>query len=674
MPRRKRDVASPLDARTLRLLATTGTRSGLTNSLIALAQAGWLQEDKVAELTQLHKGSIRRKMHVAIGQHGLADTPYGKVVQSMDLPGFGRWKFCHPAALLWYLCTLSLGFFVMVRDAAASNGGRLNIVIYIDELCPGNPFRPERSRTLQACYWTVPQFPQHVLQRTSCWPTFGTLRSTVAKNLGGVSAFARIILQTFASMFEDGMSFTHSETGSANMSFVAEFGFGGWLADEKALKEINSTKGASGTKPCQTCHNVYAKRNESAIPAGSNAVTISCTDEARFEHNTDESWYEQYDAIASVENAQVRAAMQTKLGINVDEKSLPHCNALRMYHGPVKKSLRDWQHTCVGGGVANVEIARFVRALLAYRGPNQSRITLDHIHHWFRQWTLPATHGTVDVHWISKNRLGKHMKCLNSFSGTVLSIVPIMTAYAVAIIPAHGHTLSVHRQCMEKLCEMLSIFRMGAKSVLPHLARLRRVIAEHARLFITAYPDAARPKFHHLFHISDNVMFVGALLSCFTAERKHKDTKRVATYMFRHIDNTVIDDLVAQQCDAMVDNANILKMSYQVDPAQMSLPGGAKLLRSSKCVLPCSEVGKKDIVWLKDDSVGEVVSFWASSTNADDIKAELSIYEAAGGDAYTATGQKRFADALSIAEPLVYRMHDDDADTIVVIRPLSIYR
>ena len=122
----------------------------------------------------------------------------------------------------------------------------MRIVLYIDEICPGNPLRPEKSRTLQAIYWAIIEWPAWMLQRTAAWPVFGTLRSTIVEKLpGGVAYLMSRVLQVFFSAA--GHSMEHGVTivnGTNNLLMTARFG--GFLADEKAHNQIGDSKGASG--------------------------------------------------------------------------------------------------------------------------------------------------------------------------------------------------------------------------------------------------------------------------------------------------------------------------------------------------------------------------------------------------------------------------------------------
>ena len=65
--------------------------------------------------------------------------------------------------------------------------------------------------------------------------------------------------------------------------------FAGFIADEKAHKELSSTKGASGSKPCINCSNIFKATQLAAIALG--AITIACTDPSLFQPMTNELVY-----------------------------------------------------------------------------------------------------------------------------------------------------------------------------------------------------------------------------------------------------------------------------------------------------------------------------------------------------------------------------------------------
>ena len=101
------------------------------------------------------KRSLRTQVQVATEGHSKFVTPYGPVVQRIRIGAhkLEYWENCHPFAYLWYMTHISPTFAdAMMRRTRV--GRPLRLVIFADELCPGNPFRPEKSRTLMCIYWS----------------------------------------------------------------------------------------------------------------------------------------------------------------------------------------------------------------------------------------------------------------------------------------------------------------------------------------------------------------------------------------------------------------------------------------------------------------------------------------------------------------------------------------
>ena len=129
----------------LRTLVAQGrqTKSSLASTLQVLKEQGRLAE-----------GATKRQLRVASEHHANQDTAYGKVVQRVDLNlnGLKYLDIVHPLAFLYYLCRISASFGKLMYDCCSS-GHPLRLVLYADEMNPGSPFRPEKSRVLQCIYW-----------------------------------------------------------------------------------------------------------------------------------------------------------------------------------------------------------------------------------------------------------------------------------------------------------------------------------------------------------------------------------------------------------------------------------------------------------------------------------------------------------------------------------------
>ena len=103
----------------------------------------------------------------------------------------------------------------------------------------------ERSKQ---CIWAFAEWPPWLLARTGAWPVFGIPRSKISKEVvGEISRLMKLVLQTFfpaeGTSFQVGIVICNNE----KVSTYLKASFGGFLADEKALKEIHDSKGASGT-------------------------------------------------------------------------------------------------------------------------------------------------------------------------------------------------------------------------------------------------------------------------------------------------------------------------------------------------------------------------------------------------------------------------------------------
>ena len=159
--------------------ASTTSKTDLVTILKTLRRNGML-----SDIAPWDESMGRRELQHAIEAHGNAMTPYGAVVQQMPLgiPELQSWDFINLFALLYYLSSKSKIFSDLMRTAmSGSRDNCLNIVLYVDEVTPGNPFRFDQARCIQCVYWCFLEWPSWVLSRRDIWPIFGILRSSVTK-------------------------------------------------------------------------------------------------------------------------------------------------------------------------------------------------------------------------------------------------------------------------------------------------------------------------------------------------------------------------------------------------------------------------------------------------------------------------------------------------------------
>lgn len=285
------------------------TKSGLARILQTLNNRGYLK-DPLVNAPSLR--SHRRSIQTAVESDGLKEwTPYGFVIQEFDL-GVDTVHYINPFSLLHHLCVKFGLFYELLCTTIDQSRNRLRILIYVDEINPGDPLHPDPQRMLQAVYWTFCDFPSWFLQRTDAWFCFGLIRSLVIYEMpGGMSEFCDKVLQLFFP--KDGLSWSNGVTvRHDDRSRVVAADFFGLLADEKALKEIFDITGQAGSYPCfdhiNVCNRWVAVDNETRFKMWD-------PDRSKLIRMTRDHLDVKVDHLRSA-NATLQKQSQTKLGLN----------------------------------------------------------------------------------------------------------------------------------------------------------------------------------------------------------------------------------------------------------------------------------------------------------------------------------------------------------------------
>ena len=124
-----------------KLACAGGSKTRLVDAMMSLKKAGWLDKSIIEQCTDR---TVRQRLSKATDAHCKASTPYGRVVQSMEIghAKLKQWDFAHPIAYMYYLAVISVAFADLLTSMNEC-GVPTNLIIYLDEICPG-------SRTLFA--------------------------------------------------------------------------------------------------------------------------------------------------------------------------------------------------------------------------------------------------------------------------------------------------------------------------------------------------------------------------------------------------------------------------------------------------------------------------------------------------------------------------------------------
>ena len=169
------------------------SKTALRNVLSVLSKHDVLREDM-----QATKRSRKRSMQTSVDQLALAGTPYGPVMQSIEL-GDLEWDIVNPFAVLHQLSSVSTDFGNLLSNIMETLApAPLRIVLYVDECQPGNCLRPDYAHKMQRICWTfgLPGLVAAAHRGVACSRTIAVIGW--CENARG-SAVIKTVLQVFFS-------------------------------------------------------------------------------------------------------------------------------------------------------------------------------------------------------------------------------------------------------------------------------------------------------------------------------------------------------------------------------------------------------------------------------------------------------------------------------------------
>ena len=548
--------------------------------------------------------AVRKRLAVPLQDLREMQSPYGPLIRHVSAFGVSTVEVVNPHAYLYHMAKISDEMSDLLFDASAGGDRAVRIVLYMDSIAPGNPLRPEKSRTTECLYWTIVDFPDHVLSNVIGWFVFSTIRrTTMDDDIGGPSVFMRIALQEFWNSdvgrpdFERGVM-VDCRRGAC----LIRASFAGFLADEKALKEFMGLKGAGGSKPCIVCRNVVQFVDADCM-AGSRYVGIDVVDRRLLEHQSNDDIYRIIDRLKHTRAhspAQLKHEEQV-FGVSYVEGGLLFDDQSRLRVRPVDHYIRDPMHVLLSGGVASTHTAVLLAALADLPGARAQAQA------FVGCFVMPKAGGRNPRCLLDDKRVtDDHMRC---FASELLDLAPLLLAFLQDAI-APRDLLVDNVRCYSLLVRILQICTMGARRGASFVDELRRCVDEHHALYKRLYPSAIKPKWHQMLHIPDDAADLGLLLSCFVTERKHKTVKRAAVWTFRHYDHTLIADVVYRELENLRSSTVLFSKESLISPVAVH-----DMEASNNASFVFGEVRQGDLVACRGGRIMEAQKFWGKSNS-----------------------------------------------------------
>ena len=280
---------------------------------------------------------------------------------------------------------------------------------------------------------------------------------------------------------------------------------------------------------------------------------------------------------------------------------------------------------------------------------NELGIKFQHLRDFADLCTLPSKWGKLDPHALDDNRFKKDT--LTSFASTLLTLVPIIHMFLEAFVQCVSPQVV---RCFTRLHHICGLLKAGSENAVHYADTLRRLIKLHQDEFVEIYGDVLKPKWHHIFHVPDNMVFVGRALSCFATERKHKGIKRSALYIFRDMEHTVLHDVVTKSFEQLQSGHDLFKKEFLVNPYSVAVADNA-LQRSTSAVLVTGEACKGDIALFTSGEAGRILAFWQAP--GETVAIEVDIYENVQGDVRLISedhATRRFIESGSMVDTCIW--------------------
>ncbi|CAE7455171.1 unnamed protein product, partial [Symbiodinium sp. CCMP2592] len=482
----------------------------------------------VKEADSLPAGISQSSVKRARDKRMAAETPFGPMIKQWKLGkrtgGEIAIDYLDPAACPWHrlnCCELFRSFMLeMLHRKQATINSRWGIVLYSDEVSPGNQLKVTNARKLQTFYWSFREFGTS-LTREDAWLLLTTVRSkTVADLPDGLSQLAKHCMLSFS---EDDRDFRFG-LALPGMVLCAELAI--VVADESALKHMFEFKGASGKVPCMFCRNIVLRRY-APTPLTPALELHTCTDSRKFKLHSLNSLTATVNLLASKVDETSRKdfeEMQTHLGFNHSPQGVLLCEPLMAMFDPTKGVMFDWAHVFCVAGLFHLEVNLLLGRL------NQERVKQEVIHQALQEYSLPSYHEGKASTIKSIFQPKKGDSDWKSSASEALGVYPILRD----IIHRIRETTELSADCLGAissfllLCQCLDLLQLTLHGGVEPAA-LRTAVQAHLAKYQEVYPDETfLPKGHMAMHLPGQLSQHGMLISCLTHERRHKELKRYA--------------------------------------------------------------------------------------------------------------------------------------------------
>ena len=459
---------------------------------------------------------------------------YGTIVRSIECGVDEEGQPCvfwvaDSRACLYYMISECGKLEAFIRQILVKNpcspDNPWGIIVYNDEIAPGNQLLHHNSRKTQAFYYSFIEFGAEALYSELLWFTLTVARSDEVSEIGGWSfgTFATSVMLSFDVWGTEGF-ICGTIIIWARIKLI--------VCDEAALKATLDVKGAGGNLPCFKCANILSRKAFAKSDKRS-MYSITEMDPRNFDLHDNESIRANAEHLRDVAPPVSKVGkfkeLQVSLGLNYN----PHGLILRLTHFDIiKGACYDPQHVYLVNGIWNSEVGQLLRLLHKTLG-----IRLTDIASFFHSFNWPKESNTGKKIFDDRSQSSVTEKTEKKHPSFSCSASDALGSFAVIqeFLSLQVSGEARRRGDNKLLAACASFFALSSVIVLATMIprggvtseKLMAAITRHMTLHKAAYGDEHWvPKFHYAFHLPGQLAIWGILIFCFTHERKHKEVKR----------------------------------------------------------------------------------------------------------------------------------------------------
>ena len=442
------------------------------------------------------------------------------------------------------------GFHALLKSTMACNPGPLSLLVYADEVCPGNVLSHQPARKLWCIYVSIKQF-HTALQKEAAWITVGLVRSDVVASLDGhlSAVLAALLGSIFNSEFGN---VTHlglllqepPGRGSLGNRLFLDLGF--FIMDGQAAKFAWSTKGDFGSRFCQQCANVFQITADPDLE--DEAAPLS--EIAKHQKFADLHLVSDAQIFRSWDRMKGRSTHATKqdfqlweqaCGISFSSHAILANEDLRHILKPTQQNCWDRMHCLLSNGVVNLALYNFLEKL------DQWQLLSGYV----QQFQLPKSLASIKMAQLfeskrlAKNK--KHKKIIATAS-ELLTLSSLVAHYIrVVCIPANACLEEAHAfLSLVLLMDLLQATWLGG--VTP--GQLLEA-AENSLSACVSLEWKLIKKHHWMLHFHQMLANHKCIPNTFCMERKNKLPSRVATLIqnLKVFENSVYSEVITLELE-----------------------------------------------------------------------------------------------------------------------------